>query len=176
MGIFFDIWAANWIAYLCEPEGDLPSLGDSSVERETLRFFLHQLREGFMSSDYREHELRLLAESAVQTLDRMDDRLNSSEVSTLLRDLRRFLSTSGYGHKWTALLVPSYRQKDIDKALCSQEFLRFLVRIRPEDPGLILQLSEPPGEVFTSPQQMLAQYVPSLAENQTVIVRTPADL
>jgi 3',5'-cyclic AMP phosphodiesterase CpdA len=149
VGISFDIRAANWIAYLCEPKGDVPSLGDSWAERETLSFFLYQLRNSFMSSDYRENELRSLAESAVQMLDGMSERLNSSDVSSILGDLRRFLSVSGYGRKWTALLVPSYRRRDIDYVLCSQEFLRFLVRIRPEDPGLILQLNEPPQEVFT---------------------------
>jgi len=53
------------------------------------------------------------------------------------------------GRSWTALIVPSGRDYDVDSYLCSFEFLRRLVYIRPEDPGLILQLSEPPREIVT---------------------------
>lgn len=146
MGIQFDIRAANWVAYLIQPEANLPSLGERWVEKEALRVFLHKIREGFFSSTAREQEFRSLADSAVSMLDRLYEH---DDISGILQDLRRFLAHSELGRKWTALIIPSGRGIPVDYWLCSCDFLRRLVNIRQEDPGLILQLTEPPHGVFS---------------------------
>src|ERR1019366_4823081 len=63
----------------------------------------------------------------------------------ILADLREFLSD----RPWTALLIPSGTNTEVDRALCSRELLRDLVEIRPDDPGLILQMEDPPEKVFS---------------------------
>lgn len=149
MGIRFDIRAANWVAYLIQPEGNLPTLGDVSTEKETLRVFLHQLREGFFSSPDRESEFRSLTDFAKGMIERLEHGQENS-LPGILRDLRRFLAASNLGRIWTAFIVPSCKSWEIDHKLCSHEFLRQLVSIRPEDPGLILQLADhPPDEIFS---------------------------
>lgn len=148
MGIRFDIRAANWVAYLIQPDANMPLLDEPWEEMDTLRMFLYQLREGFFSSPYRESELRSLtefAESALEGLQQGHER----NVPGILRDLRRFLAVSNLGRNWTALIVPSCKERDVDVKLCSDQFLKRLVRIRPEDPGLILQLADPPHEIFS---------------------------
>jgi hypothetical protein len=148
MGIRFDIRAANWVAYLIQPDANMPVMDEPSAATETLRMFLHQLAGGFFSSPFRESELRSLTEFARRMLERLNDG-SEIRIPRILKDLREFLAVSEFGRSWTAFIVPSCKDREIDRKLCSHEFLRGLVNIRPEDPGLILQLSDPPGEIFS---------------------------
>jgi len=148
MGLRFDLQAANWIAYLTQPDSEMPSLEEPWMERETLSEFLRRLQHDFFSSPFRERQFRELADTAAAMSQTLDvDR--PASFARLLRDIRLFLATSEFGRTWTALIVPSGKDVPIDQMLCSREFLRSLVEIRPEDPGLILQLAEPPREAFS---------------------------
>lgn len=46
---------------------------------------------------------------------------------------------------WTALIVPSGRDSEVDQMLSDSEFLRQIIGRNPEAPGLVLQLDEPIG-------------------------------
>ena len=72
---------------------------------------------------------------------------SGTAIKTVVRDLRRFLGK----RSWTALLVPSGRDHESDEFICSEPFLRGLVNIRTEDPGLILQLEKAPEAIFALP-------------------------
>jgi hypothetical protein len=135
MGLRFDLNAANWIAHLTDRDTPLPSLDDRWTETESIRMLLRQLQEGFYSSRFIEREFLHLVDMAQS---RLHDRLTPD----VIEPLREFLSR----RPWTALIVPSGADRELDYKLCSEEFLRRLVQIRPEDPGLILQLNDPPGE------------------------------
>src|ERR1017187_5306281 len=69
-------------------------------------------------------------------------------VSTLLREVLLEFKRHFTGRNWTALLIPSGQDESVDGVLCSNDFLRELVDIRPEDPGLILQLESSPQSIF----------------------------
>ncbi len=134
MGLRFDLNAANWVAHLTDRNTPLPSLSSNDAEFESIQFLLRQLREGFFSTRFIEHRFVELIEHAQSQLSRRD-------LPSVIEPLREFLSM----RPWTALVVPSGHDHDLDYKLCSEEFLRRLVHVRPEDPGLILQLDGPPG-------------------------------
>lgn len=141
----FNLSSANWLAYLIEPNARVPKLGESWEERETLRLFLRKLSKRFYSSRRSEYRFEQLAHRAERFLDHMDhDECNGISLD-FLQELRSFLR----GRPWTALIIPSGKDYKLDNKLCDEEFLRFLVGVRPEDPGLILQLEDPPQEAFS---------------------------
>jgi hypothetical protein len=151
MGLHFDLRAANWVAYLIDPKRPLPRLSEDYQEAETLRIFLRNFRENFFSSlEYRRH-FRFEAEEAMVALEDMDRHWqrpeSSGRISSALAVLRRLLSD----RPWTALVVPGSADREIDQMLCSKKFLQELVHVRPEDPGLILQLDSPPDDSFSLP-------------------------
>ena len=135
MGLRFDLNAANWVAHLTDRKIPLPSLGEPWAEVESVRMLLHKLRDGFYSSRFIEHEF-------LELIDFAQSRLRDKLTSDVIEPLREFLSR----RPWTALIVPSGYDRELDYRLCSEEFLRELVHVRPEDPGLILQLNDPPTQ------------------------------
>lgn len=144
MGIRFDLNSANWLAYLIEPEANVPSLSDPWMEREALRIFLSKLRRQFYSSHRREEEFRRVVERAEGMLEEIEYR--SGEVPRfILRDVRRDLGN----RPWTALIVPSGEDWQLDKFLTSEDFLLRMVGTWAEDPGLILQIDSVPDEIFS---------------------------
>jgi 3',5'-cyclic AMP phosphodiesterase CpdA len=135
MGLRFDLNAANWVAHLTDGKIPLPSLDEPWAEVESVRMLLHKLCDGFYSSRFIEHEF-------LELIDFAQSRLRDKLTSDVIEPLREFLSR----RPWTALIVPSGYDRELDYRLCSEEFLRELVHVRPEDPGLILQLNDPPTQ------------------------------
>ena len=138
MGLRIDLQHASWLAHILKPSGSVPPL-KGEQDREVLLQFLNQIEGDFFSGVGHEQmwreEIQKLAEVA-RGSDKSDEFLNR-----LLR-VRHFLGN----RPWTALLLPSGRGGEFDHKLCDRRLLREVVRIRPEDPGLILQLEEPPKD------------------------------
>jgi UDP-2,3-diacylglucosamine pyrophosphatase LpxH len=143
MGLQFDIETANWVAHLLQPDSPLPVL-ERSREIETLRHFLRKARRRFYSASFSQKYFYSMVDAAESMLDQMvsNDRITASNI---LVDLRKFLGN----RPWTALIIPSWRNDRLDRYLCDQEFLKFIVNISPDDPGIILQLDDPPKRSFT---------------------------
>jgi hypothetical protein len=140
MGLRFDLRIANWLAHVLDERMPIPKLENEWEEREALRYFVSGLRERFYSSP--------------GGRQRFDDVLRRTELlirpegkpsPKVLADLRRFLGD----RPWTALLVPSGTNSPVDRLMCSKKFLQELIFIRPEDPGLVLQMEDPPDRVFS---------------------------
>ncbi len=141
MGLRFDLRIANWLAHVLDERMPIPKLNNDWEEREALRNFLWSFRERdrFYSSPSGRRDFQHVMHKA--------DRLFESNEPTyeVLSELRRFLGE----RPWTALLVPSGTNSSLDRMLCSREFLRELIFIRPNDPGLVLQMEDPPDRVFS---------------------------
>jgi predicted MPP superfamily phosphohydrolase len=135
MGLRFNLNAANWVAHLTDQRTPLPALDNSWEEVESIRILLDKLSRGFRSTQTGEYEF-------LQRIELAQSRLRDQLTPDVIAPIREFLSE----RPWTALIVPSGYDRDLDERLCSEKFLRDLVRIRPEDPGLILQLDEPPDQ------------------------------
>jgi hypothetical protein len=142
MGLRFDLQTVNWIAYLTVPGSVIPPFRDDWTEQEAIQLFLSRLRDEYLSSPETESSFRRRLNAY---LDRSSSFSNSAFRRKLLDDLRAYFRN----RSWTALIVPSGQDTDSDRFLCSKEFLRELVQIRPDDPGLILQPEEAPQEYFT---------------------------
>src|SRR5450759_3262899 len=118
----------------------IPKLNDDWEEREILRNFLRDLRSRFYSSQGGRRRFDFVLQRAEELIQ-----FGKEPNSRILAELRRFLGT----RPWTALLVPSGTRSDVDRLMCSKEFLKELIFIRPEDPGLVLQMEEPPDRIFS---------------------------
>jgi hypothetical protein len=142
MGLSFDLRVVNWLAHVLDERAPIPQFEDEWHQREALNMFLNGLirEERFYSSPWGRRRFHDIVEFAQRTL-----RSNEQPSQRVLADLREFLGD----RPWTALLIPSGRNTDVDRSLCSREFLRDLVEIRPEDPGLILQMDGPPSKIFS---------------------------
>jgi predicted MPP superfamily phosphohydrolase len=138
MGIRFDLATANWIAYLIQPRGSLPPVeGDWSRTRAVLEHFLDRLSEDFMSSPWVEHLVRQKVQKAQELLQQFHGH-DPAGIRKMLHDLQQLLAD----RPWTALIIPSARDDRLDRFVCSRDFLREVVDIRTEDPGLILQIDD----------------------------------
>jgi predicted MPP superfamily phosphohydrolase len=137
MGLRFDLSAANWLAHVLDEKSRIPPFrpDDPWAKREIISA-LGFSQKDFFSSPERESEFDHLLQSLERT-----DREDTIGFEKGLLGLRRFFAE----RRWTALIVPSGSDEDLDGKLCSPDFLRGLVRIRPDDPGLILQLTDPPA-------------------------------
>ena len=135
MGLRFDMKWANWFAYLTVPGKLPPRSGSPDDDRMAIDGLMKQLQNGFYST-YREHRRWL------ERLDmmRMDMGPQMYQGGPGLALLQQYLQS----RPWFALIVPSGSDRDTDRFLCSREFLREAVDIRPDDPGLILQIDDPP--------------------------------
>src|SRR5208282_5057519 len=105
---------------------------------DRLNAFLRAFSQRFYSSQDREHNVGNVVQ---RTLDRISETPNNSKaIADAIEDLRR-----SFGERiWTALIVPSGDDPDVDRYLCSDDFLRRLLG-PPMFPGLILQLVDPPS-------------------------------
>src|SRR5229473_1917932 len=131
MGFRFSLQHANWLAHILQPSGPAPQLENDSEARETFRKLLYAARYNFYSS--RSHSLEFLA--AVSESERaLDDYRASLQILAPLRDFFR-------DRPWIALLIPS-GEWQFDEFFSSRELLEELVHIRPNDPGIILQVEE----------------------------------
>jgi len=164
MGLAIDLRVANWLATILEPDGRRTSLDNPFEEREALHQFLDQLRTQFISTRRYEDELswRLRhVSSLIQDIERdieySNENPNAMDRSFAL--LRDFFSD----RPWTALLVPSMRDRDIDERLCSREFLERLVYMAPGHPGLIIQLRDT-GSSLTALTGVFSPFKIALAE------------
>jgi hypothetical protein len=164
MGLRFDLRAANWVAYLISPGGSPPSFGEGREENEILLSFLEKLEKNFYSSLPERQRFRHRAALALHALRDLAENWGRGEnvvrVQEALSELRGYF----FDAPWIALIVPSNIRSPIDDLLCSPEFLRDLVAIYPHDPGLILQLEEPPHERF-SLTNVFPAFKTSLAES-----------
>jgi len=139
MGLRFDLASANWVANILDLSAIPPRLGDDWQERETLRRVIQRLGAGFYSSGPWEGEFRQRARRVERLLEQSD-----GLPPALLHELREFLAY----RPWTALIVPSGDDQELDRHLGSERFLRHLVHVRPDDPGLILQVEDMPEGPF----------------------------
>lgn len=138
MGLRFDLRVANWLAHVLGERAPVPALGEEWEEREAIRAFIDSIENRFYSSPWGLEQFRDLVYS-------LKSRIWKEPPQRLLAELRSFLG----GRPWTALLIPSGTSSPIDRYMCSEELLRELIFIRREDPGLILQLQEPPARIFS---------------------------
>ena len=140
MGLAIDLRVANWLAAILAPNGRYVSLDSPFEEREALRYFLHQVRTQFISTRNSEELSWQLGrlESLIENVesDRGSSTQSAHAFETALAFLRDFFSD----RPWTALLVPSMRNYNLDRRLCSPELLERLVYMAPGHPGLIIQL------------------------------------
>lgn len=137
MGLQFDLETANWLAFVIEPNAPIPPL-HTTEQFDRLNAFLRAFSQRFYSSQDREDNVGNVVQ---RTLDRISETPNNSKaIADAIQDLRR-----SFGERiWTALIVPSGDDPDVDRYLCSDDFLRRL--LGPSMfPGLILQLVDPPS-------------------------------
>jgi hypothetical protein len=144
-GIRFDISIANWLAYLIEPEAPIPRMESPWMERETLRMFLYRLRNQFYSTKRREREFSRTVEGAERLLHELDSTGSNRIPPQILSELRADLGA----RPWTALIVPTGSDWELDNFLASEDFLLRLIGIRSDEPGLVLQLEGPFNTVFS---------------------------
>lgn len=159
MGLRFDMASANWVAHLLQPGGTVPAMEDRWQETETLRMFLQKMKDRFYSTPSHESHFASVVERTERMLYEVDQN-RGAPTSAVLKEIRRFLG----GRPWTALIVPSGSNSRIDNFLCNEELLRFIVNIRPDDPGIILQLEEVPKHGFSLLDQFPA-FRTALAES-----------
>jgi len=138
VGLRFDLKIANWLAHVLDERAPIPVLGDEWQEREAIRMFVESLEKRFYSSPRTMDRFHGLTRS-------LASRYHDEPPHRILAELRSFLG----GRPWTALLIPSGSNSSIDRMMCSEDFLRDLIFIRPEDPGLVLQMQDPPERIFS---------------------------
>ncbi len=138
MGLRFDLKIANWLARVLDERAPIPVLGDEWEEREAIRMFLQSIEKRFYSSPWGMDRFHDLTRS-------LTSRYRDESPKRILAELRSFLGD----RPWTALLIPSGANSSIDRMMCSEDFLRDLIFIRPEDPGLVLQMQDPPDRIFS---------------------------
>ncbi len=139
MGFRFSIEHANWLAHVLKPTGATPELEHESEQKETLKQFIDNFGKNFYSSPrgrYRLEEFLYGYRHAINSSRRVP-----LDALYALRDYFRYAP-------WVSLLLPSGNHADSDRLLTDSNFLSSLVEIRPEDPGLILQLKAIPREVI----------------------------
>lgn len=153
MGLQFDLETANWMAFVVDHRLPVPPL-ESTVQRNRLLAFLDQFEERFFSTATREAELR-------ETVHRARGRLLESQDPRGIADAIEEIRYRFQGRYWTALILPSGDDPELDQYLCSPAFLQMLLDVI-RVPGLVLQLVEPPGrrlvldQIFPAMQFALA--------------------
>lgn len=137
MGIRFSIEHANWLAHILQPAGATSSFPIEQEQSEALEKFIGSFTEKFYSSERGRSELE-------RFLNRLRHDVNTTRrlpVETLeaLRDYFQDVP-------WISLLLPSGDDRRSDHLLTDPKFLAEIVGVKPEDPGLILQLEQAPRE------------------------------
>jgi len=144
MGLRINLQHASWLAHILKPAGPVPVLvSENELEqRVVLRQFADQLRNSFFSG--MGHE-RVWHDQVSRLADAIGEANHDPQrVTRYIEEIRHFLGD----RPWTALVLPSTGGTDFDRELCDESLLRRVVEIRPEDPGLILQLQEPPRDTL----------------------------
>lgn len=140
MGFRFDLETANWLAFVIESGAPIPLLTGTGEQHARLRTFLETFADRFYSSRQNESTLALGARRALGRILEADPN-NSKAIAEAIEELRHHFR----GRPWTSLIVPSGDDPEVDRFLCSPEFLQELVGPSPDFPGLVLQLTEPPS-------------------------------
>lgn len=135
MGFRFSLEHANWLAHILQPTGATPRLEHEFEQRETLQQFVQSFTHNFYTTRNAGRELERFMFGFRKEID--SPRPIPTEALNELREYFR-------GTPWVALLLPSGDHKETDQLLTKPEFLQELVRISPDDPGLILQLDHTP--------------------------------
>lgn len=161
MGLRLDIKTANWVSYLIEENAPMPdpiSLGFDSGPW-VADMVMHALEEAiisnFLSSDSGDSHFIKREFSLIR------DEISNTRNLNSLEKIRRFFNP----RNWTAFILPSGNNNRLDNFLCSHSLLRTLVDIGSTDRGLVLQLKEPPENIFA-----LTEIFPAFAkaiENRT---------
>jgi hypothetical protein len=144
MGLHINLQHASWLAHILKPSGSVPQLkGEDWEQSEVLHQFLYQIENNFYSGVGYE---RMWREEIAGLADAVHLARGGNEhiFAERIERVRKFLGD----RPWTALILPSGRDRELDEQLCDRRLLREVVRIRPEDPGLILQLQEPPRDTL----------------------------
>ena len=137
MGFRFSIEHANWLAHILQPTGATPTLDREDEQRETLRKFIDSFAENFYSSRRWRCELEHILQRYRGDMESAGRLPNGALIA-----LREFFR----GVPWVSLLLPSGNDQKSDRLLTESNLLSELVKIRPDDPGLILQLEGVPRE------------------------------
>jgi len=137
MGLQFDLETANWLSFVIEPNAPIPPF-ETREQLYRLDAFLRAFQGRFYSSRERESGIENLVNDV---LNKISETPSSKVVADAIQEIRNYFSD----RIWTAIIVPSGDDPDVDRFLCSTEFLRSLLRPS-RFPGLILQLAEPPRE------------------------------
>ncbi|PWU21062.1 MAG: hypothetical protein C5B50_02640 [Verrucomicrobia bacterium] len=143
MGLRINLQHASWLAHILKPSGSVPPLKPDRDWEQTEVFnqFLEQFEHDFYSGIGYE---RLWREEVRRLAETVRSAGGPKGFSEGVRRIRHFLGD----RPWTALLLPSGRDEELDERLCDPRLLREVCRIRPDDPGLILQLQEPPRDIL----------------------------
>ena len=136
MGFRFSIEHANWLAHVLQPSGATPELEYEFERSETLRSFLENIERNFYGSRHHREDLHYRRREALHDIDR---RRPKSRDMDFLREFFRDIP-------WVALIIPIGNDHETDRLLTDKKLIRELVDIRPGDPGLILQLENPPDK------------------------------
>lgn len=133
MGFRFSIEHANWLAHVLQPSGATPNLENDFEKSETLKVFVDNFSKNFYSSPGGKYKV-----------DRLIDMLDKSYLKGNAVSARKLRAIGDYFRfvPWVALIIPSGLDPESDDFLTSSMLIEKLVKIRPEDPGLILQLKE----------------------------------
>jgi predicted MPP superfamily phosphohydrolase len=136
MGYRFSLEQANWLAHLLQATGTTTKVGDPSAAGDALAYFLEGISENYYGNPARRQELATRCREAEGELRR------GRVPHAILKKLSSFFADT----PWFALLLPSGPSGNVNHLLMSRELLQELVSIRPDDPGLILQLNDVPED------------------------------
>lgn len=139
VGFRFDLETANWLAFVIEPSAPIPPLAGPEEQFARLEAFLRTFSDRFHSSPLRESDIDRIANETLNVIQQagpLDSRKVAEGIEKLRREFRERL--------FTALIVPSGDDPELDSYLCSVELLLQVLGQWGRSPGLILQLSEPP--------------------------------
>ena len=137
MGFRFGLKHANWIAHLLQPMSSVPPMEDI----HELRHMLQDFERRFFTTRLRQRQIQPFVQRARQHLD--------NHPGEIPHDFIEHLRSMFIRVPWVALLIPSGDDHALDQLMTSERRLEGLVHIRPDDPGLILQLEEVPDNIVS---------------------------
>jgi hypothetical protein len=142
MGFRFNLQAANWVAALLDVESDtFPEELNTPEGREALRDIGEKFERNFFSNIRKDKYLRRDIEDLYYHLMKHPFNIDSKHT---LRDLFKIVHGRIGFTPWKALIIPSTDSNDETSFISTRDFLRELVTVNEEDPGIILQLEEWP--------------------------------
>jgi hypothetical protein len=143
MGLQINLRHASWLAYVLQPSGKIPPFWDGEnspqSQRSLLERFVRDASDRFFSAHGDEHRWNELLSNLAESVSY--DATESPQLLHAIEGIREFLGN----RPWTALIVPSGRDRKVDGELSSREFLRELIRQSPDSQGLVLQVEDLPS-------------------------------